>query len=93
MYLVSENIIDGKTNGYFVHEKISGKLINSYFIDYRLKTCSCKYFAESHNCYNHFHINLVRNWLKQNKPECAMYAKSKQGKIITLCPGFVKSSR
>lgn len=90
MYLVRENITDNKVTGYWVDEKINGKVIESYFVTLNPKNCSCKYFAESHNYHNHFHINLVEHWIKQNKPISAMYAKAKNGKIITLCPGFVK---
>lgn len=90
MYLIRENIIDNEVNGYWVDEKISGKLIESFFVTLSPRSCSCKYFTESHNPFNHFHINLVENWVKKGKPKCAMYAKSKTGKIITLCPGFVK---
>jgi len=91
MYLISEKIVNDEIVGYNVEEKISGTLIESHFIDINLKTCSCKYFAESNNCYSHFHINLCRNWIKNGKPKCAMYAKSKDGKIVTLCPGFIPS--
>ena len=90
MYLIRENIIDKKVTGYWVDEKINGKLIESHFVTLHPKTCSCKYFAESHNCYSHFHITLVENWIKNGKPQCAMYSKSKAGKIVTLCPGFIK---
>lgn len=91
MYLVEEQLdANGETVGYWLREKISNKLIESYFITLSPRTCSCKYFAESHNVYNHFHINVVELWVKQGKPCAAMYGKTKQGKIITLCPGFIK---
>lgn len=91
MYLVRENIVDGKTTGYFVDEKISGKLIESHFVSVNLKECSCRYFAESHNPYHHFHINLCKQWLKMGKPECALFGKSKDGKIAILCRGFIRN--
>lgn len=90
MYLVRENIVDGEVNGYFVDEKIQGRLIESHFVTLNPPSCSCKYFQFSHNPYNHFHINLVKFWIKSGKPQSALYAKNKQGKIITLCPGFIK---
>lgn len=90
MYLIKENIENDKVIGYIVEEKINGKLIESHYVSLDLKSCSCKYFAESHNPYNHFHINLCRNWINTGKPMCAMYAKSKKGKIVTLCAGFIK---
>ena len=83
MYLIREKIENDEVVGYYVDEKISGVLT--------LHKCSCKYFAESNNCYSHFHINLCKNWIKNGKPKCAMYAKSKDGKIVTLCPGFIPS--
>ena len=92
MYLIRENMINGTNEGYFVDEKIQGKLIASYFVTLHPIACSCQHFMESKNKFNHFHINLVRNWIEHGKPECAIYAKSKSGKIVTLCPGFIKSS-
>lgn len=92
MYLVRENIFNGETTGYFVDEKISGKLIESHFVDVSLKKCSCKHFKESQNPYQHFHINLCKKWLKMGKPECALFSKSKTGKIIVLCNGFIRKS-
>lgn len=89
MYLIHEKIENGELLGYIVEEKICGNFIESHFVDVTLKSCSCKYFAESNNCYSHFHINLCRNWIKNGKPMCAMYAKSKDGKIVTLCQGFI----
>lgn len=91
MYLIEESVVDDKVNGYFVREKISGQLIESHFITKDLKECSCTYFQLAKNKYNHFHINLVKNWLKLGKPKSALFAKSKKGKIVTLCPGFVLS--
>jgi hypothetical protein len=90
MYLIRENVQDEEITGYWIDEKINGKLIESHFVTKDLKTCSCKYFAESQNPYNHFHINLCSYWIKSGKPQCAMYAKSKKGKIVVLCPGFTK---
>ena len=91
MYLIREKIENSKVVGYIIDEKISGVLIESHFVTADLKTCSCKYFAESHNHQSHFHINLCHNWIKTGKPMCAMYAKNKEGKIVTLCPGFIPS--
>ena len=34
---------------------------------------------------------ILRTDIKNGKPKCAMYAKSKDGKIVTLCPGFIPS--
>lgn len=90
MYLIRENIIDDEVNGYWVDEKINGVLIESHFVTLSPRSCSCKYFAESHNKFNHFHIALVEHWIKNGKPTASLYAKSKAGKIVTLCPGFVK---
>ena len=91
MYLIREKYENEELIGYLIDEKISGVLIETHFVDKSLHSCSCKYFTESHNCYSHFHINLCRNWIKNGKPLCAMYAKSKDGKIVTLCPGFIPS--
>lgn len=93
MYLLKENFDEnGKLLNYQIDEKINGNLIESHYISTDLKSCSCKYFAESNNPYTHFHINLCKHWIKEGKPMCAMYAKSKKGKIVTLCPGFIKIS-
>lgn len=84
MYLIRE-----VNEGFFVDYKLRGRLIESYFI--RLtprKECSCRFFAESRNCYNHFHINLVEYWVKQGKPKYAMYDKDNRGKIKVLCEGI-----
>ena len=89
MYLVREKIENGETTGYYIDEKISGKLIETHFVDSMFKTCSCKYFQESHNPYNHFHINLCKFWVRSGKPKCALYAKSRSGKIVVLCQGFI----
>ena len=91
MYLIREKYENDELVGYLIDEKISGVLIETHFVDKSLHNCSCKYFIESHNCYSHFHINLCRNWIKNGKPQCAMYAKTKDGKIATLCPGFISS--
>ena len=91
MYMIRENVINDKVEGYWVDEKIRGVLIESTYVTLSPKSCSCKHFVESHNVYNHFHINLVENWIKHGKPIAAIYGKSKKGKIITLCPGFVKN--
>lgn len=91
MYTIRENIIDDKVEGYWVDEKIRGVLIESILVTLHPKTCSCRYFTESKNIHNHFHICLVEHWINNGKPKAAMYGKSKSGKIITLCPGFVKS--
>jgi len=90
MYMIRENIINDKVEGYWIDEKIRGVLIESTYVTLSPKTCSCKHFTESHNIFNHFHINLVEHWIREGKPTAAIYAKSKKGKIITLCPGFVK---
>lgn len=90
MYLIRENVIDGVVEGYWCDEKISGKLIESHYVTLHPKTCSCRYFAESNNKLNHFHLNLVEHWVKMGCPQSALYAKSKTGKIVTLCPGFTK---
>lgn len=89
MYLIEESIVEGETNGYFVHEKINSVLVSSFFVSADLKTCSCPFFENSHNPYTHFHIILVRHWIEQGKPKSALYAKNKKGKIVTLCPGFI----
>ena len=90
MYLIREHIKEDNTSEYIIDEKINGYLIESFVVTLSPHTCSCHYFAESNNKLNHFHINLVENWIRHNKPCAAMYAKSKTGKIVTLCPGFVK---
>ena len=90
MYLVRKNIVKGKENGYWVYEKINGKLIESFYITLKPCKCSCHHFAESNNPLNHFHINLVKFWIKEGCPSSAIYAKSKCGKIQVLCPGFIK---
>lgn len=89
MYIVTENIVDGDLIDYVVTEKIAGKVIESHHIDPTLKNCSCRYFAESHNPFSHFHINLCKHWLRMGKPRSALYGKSKDGKVVTLCAGFV----
>ena len=89
MYIVTENIVDGDLIGYIVTEKIAGNIIESHYIDPKMKTCSCRYFAESHNPYSHFHINLCKHWIRMAKPKSALFGKSKDGKIVTLCAGFV----
>lgn len=91
MYLIREKIENDEVVGYYVDEKISGVLIETHLVSVDLKQCSCKYFAESHNYHSHFHINLCHNWIANGKPKCAMYAKSKDGKIVTLCQGFISS--
>ena len=88
MYLVRKNIINDSVDGYFVDEKIHGKLITSHYITLHPDTCSCEFFAKSKNPHTHFHINLVRFWIKQGCPISSMYDKSKDGKIVVLCPGF-----
>lgn len=91
MYLIEEQLdSENKTVGYWVREKIANKLVESHFVTLSPKQCSCKYFAESHNPHTHFHINVVETWIKQGKPCAAMYGKSKSGKVVTLCPGFIK---
>lgn len=91
MYVIRENIIDNEVQGYWVDEKIRGTLIESTFVTLHPKNCSCKHFTESKNIHNHFHICLVENWIANGKPHAAIYGKSKKGKIVTLCPGFIKS--
>lgn len=91
MYMIRENIINNKVEGYWIDEKIRGVLIESTYVTLHPKSCSCHFFAESKNLHNHFHINLVEYWIKSGKPIAAIYGKSKKGKIITLCPGFVKN--
>ncbi len=84
MYLVRE-----AKNGFFVDYKLKGHLVESFFVTITpKKECSCKYFAESHNHYNHFHINLVERWIKDGKPRTAMYEKTKDGKINVLFEGI-----
>lgn len=90
MYTIRENIIDNTVQGYWIDEKIRGVLIESIFVTLSPKSCSCNNFSYSKNIHNHFHINLVEHWIKQGKPTAAIYAKTKTGKIITLCPGFIK---
>lgn len=89
MYIVRENIVKDKCTGYWVDENIDGKLIESFFVTLSPRSCSCKYFAESQNIYNHFHINLVEYWIRTGKPFGAVYEKSKQGKVRVLCEGFI----
>jgi len=90
MYLIRENIKEDNSVEYIVDEKINGHLVESFTITLSPNTCSCHYFAESNNKLNHFHINLVENWIRHGRPCAAMYAKTRSGKIITLCPGFIK---
>ncbi len=90
MYLIRENIKEDNTSEYIIDEKINGHLIESFTVTLSPHTCSCHYFHESNNKLNHFHINLVEHWIKNGKPCAAMYAKSRAGKIVTLCPGFIK---
>lgn len=91
MYIIRENIINGIVEGYWVDEKIRGTIIESTYVTLYPRSCSCKFFTESKNTHNHFHINLVENWIRNGKPIAAIYGKSKKGKIITLCPGFIKN--
>ena len=98
MYLIRKNIITEnnieKVNGYWVDEKINGQLIESFFIQLDThKTCSCKYFTESKNPRNHFHILLVENWIRNGCPKYAIYIKNKKGKIETLCPGYIETGK
>lgn len=90
MYLIHEQLREDNTPEYIIDEKINGHLIESFVVTLSPHTCSCHYFAESNNKLNHFHINLVEHWIKKGKPCAAMYAKSKTGKIVTLCQGFIK---
>lgn len=89
--MIRENIIEGEIQGYWVDEKIHGIIVESTYVTLHPKSCSCHFFTESKNIHNHFHINLVEHWIKAGKPIAAIYGKSKKGKIITLCQGFVKS--
>lgn len=91
MYMIRENIINNEVHGYWIDEKIHGTLIESTYVTLKPKSCSCHFFAESKNMHNHFHINLVEHWIKSGKPVAAIYGKSKSGKVVTLCPGFIKS--
>ena len=91
MYMIRENIIDNEVQGYWVDEKIRGTLVESTYVTLKPKSCSCNFFLESKNIHNHFHICLVEHWIKSGKPIAAIYGKSKHGKIVTLCPGFIKS--
>ncbi len=91
MYMIRENIINDEVQGYWVDEKIRGILVESTFVTLKPKSCSCHYFTESKNIHNHFHICLVEYWIKMGKPTAAIYTKGKNGKIITLCPGFIKN--
>ena len=52
MYLIEEL----NDNKYLIREKIQGELVAEYIVTLNPKTCSCQYFAESHNCHNHFHF-------------------------------------
>ncbi len=91
MYMIRENIIEGEVQGYWVDEKIHGIIVESTYVTLHPRSCSCHFFTESKNMHNHFHINLVEYWIKSGKPVAAIYGKSKKGKIVTLCQGFVKS--
>lgn len=91
MYSIRENIINDEVDGYFIDEKIRGILVESIYVTLSPRNCSCRHFTESKNLHNHFHINLVEYWIKMGKPTAALYSKSKTGKIITLCPGFIKN--
>lgn len=91
MYMIRENIIEGEVQGYWVDEKIHGIIVESTYVTLHPRSCSCHFFTESKNIHNHFHINLVEHWIKAGKPIAAIYGKSKKGKIVTLCQGFVKS--
>ncbi|MBO4622485.1 MAG: hypothetical protein J5691_01225 [Bacilli bacterium] len=91
MYMIRENIIEGEVQGYWVDEKIHGIIVESTYVTLHPRSCSCHFFTESKNVHNHFHINLVEHWIKSGKPIAAIYGKSKKGKIVTLCQGFVKS--
>jgi len=89
--MIRENIIEGEVQGYWVDEKIHGIIVESTYVTLHPRSCSCHFFTESKNIHNHFHINLVEHWIKSGKPVAAIYGKSKKGKIVTLCQGFVKS--
>jgi hypothetical protein len=92
MYLIRPNIIEGNITGYWCDEKIQGKLIESHFVTLHPRACSCRHFTESRNVFGHFHIALVEHYLKNGSPIAAIYGKSKDGKIETLCPGFTKKN-
>lgn len=75
---------------YFVDHKIDTKLINTFLVTLTpKKSCSCKYFQNSKNYYNHKHILLVEYWIKQGCPKYAFYDFDKKGKIIILSRGIL----
>jgi len=85
MYLIRPS----DNGGYFVDQKYDGVLVDSFYVQLTpRKSCSCKYFTESNNHYNHFHISLIEYWLKQGSPKSAMYEKDKNGKIKVLFEGI-----
>lgn len=75
------------TSGFFVDTKDSdGHMIGSYLVKKGMTgySCSCEAFAKTHNQYTHFHILVVKQWLKDGMSATARYTKGKDNKIQTL---------
>ena len=71
-------------SGYFVDAKDrDGHELGTYLVtrDVTGYKCSCEAFQRSHNQSIHFHILVVKEWLKGGKSPTARYTKGKDKKI------------
>ena len=77
--------------GFFVEKKDkTGEIVDVCLVtkDLNKFSCSCPYFQRTQNEINHFHILVVKEWLKRNKPEMAMYIKNRDNKLEILSSGY-----
>lgn len=77
-------------SGYFLDCKDDkGNINETYLVSPKNNgyECSCEYFKRTKNFYNHFHILVVKEWIKSGKPKYARYYKDKNNKLMVLIDG------
>ena len=75
------------SSGYFVDAvENDGHIIGTYLVTRGPfgYSCSCEAFARIKNQYNHFHIMVVKQWLKDGQSDTARYYKGKDKKVHKL---------
>lgn len=74
-------------SGYFVDAvENDGHVIGTYLVTRGPfgYACSCEAFAKTKNQYNHFHIMVVKQWLKDGSSDTARYYKGDDKRVHRL---------
>lgn len=72
-------------SGYFVDADEGNGVVQTVLVTLRPSpTCSCPSFKLLNNPHNHFHIKVVRKWIKDGKSPYSRYTKGQSSSVETI---------